>query len=559
MRTVRQTEDHHPIAASPECHASHYESSVRMHGLMQRRELTLPLILYRAEEVFPDSCITYRTGHGDKTVTYSTWTRDVRRLASGLRELGLRPGARVATLCANTYEHLTLYFALPCAGFVLNTVNHRLSADHLAHVLNDTEVQAVFVEPHLLEVALPVLQSLAGIQHIVVVGETELEAAASLLRYDALLEAPPHLGDFPEEDERQASSICYTSGTTGLPMGVVYTHRSLVLHALMVLQADSVGLVEDDVVLPIVPMFHANAWGLPHASVFAGADLVLPGVDPRPATLVDLMLRLDVTVTACVATVWRDMLPYARGHGFPRLRRALTGGGPLSPSLARDWQDECRVTLNNTWGMTELAPSGSIARVRNASSGDNAAQQGALLRPGTPNALVRLRVGDPWTGEPLPRDAQSVGEIQVSGPTTASGYLGGVGSDRFTRDGWLRTGDMGTLSANGELVITDRLKDVIKSGGEWISTMDLENALMDNPDVAEAAVIGIPDERWGERPLAFIVPRAGVELRPEAVRADLATRVAKWWIPETIIVTASLPRNATGKISKSDLRLLNRP
>jgi fatty-acyl-CoA synthase len=530
-----------------------------MHGLMQRRELTLPLILHRAEEVFPDSRITYRTGDGDKTATYSAWTRDVRKVASGLRELGLEPGARVATLCANTYEHLTLYFAVPCAGFVLNTVNHRLSADHLVHVLNDTGVQAVFVDPHLLEVALPVLQSLDGIQHIVVVGDTELAAAASLPRYAALLDAPPHAGDFPEEDESQASSICYTSGTTGWPKGVVYTHRSLVLHALMVLQADSVGLVEDDVVLPIVPMFHANAWGLPHASVFAGADIVLPGVEPRPASLVDLMLTLGVSVTACVATVWRDMLPYARGHDLSRLRRALTGGGPLSSSLAREWQDECQVMLNNTWGMTELSPSGSIARVRKASSGgDHAAQLDALLRPGTPNALVRLRVGDLGTGEPLPRGVQSVGEIQVSGPTTASGYLGGVGNDRFTPDGWLRTGDMGTLSANGELVITDRLKDVIKSGGEWISTIDLENALMDNPDVAEAAVIGVPDERWDERPLAFIVPRPGVDLRPEAVRADLATRVAKWWVPETIIVTASLPRNATGKISKSDLRQLDR-
>jgi fatty-acyl-CoA synthase len=530
-----------------------------MHGLMQRRELTLPLLLHRAEEVFPESRITYRTGGGNKTVTYAAWAQDVRRLTTGLRELGLEPGARVATLCANTYEHLTLYFAVPCAGLVLNTVNHRLSSDHLAHVLDDAGVQAVFVEPHLLEAALPVLQSLDRIEHIVVVGDTELAAAASFPRYDEVLDARPHAGDFPEQNEDHASSICYTSGTTGLPKGVVYTHRSLVLHALMVLQADSVGLVEDDVVLPIVPMFHANAWGLPYASVFVGADIVLPGVDPRPAVLVDMILTCDVSVTACVATVWRDMLPHARGHDLSRIRRALSGGGPLSPTLAREWRDECQVTLNNTWGMTELAPSGSIARVRTASSGsDEAAQRSALLRPGTPNALVRLRVGDPVTGEPLARGAHSVGEIQVSGPTTASGYLGGVASDRFTPDGWLRTGDLGTLSTNGELVITDRLKDVIKSGGEWISTIDLENALMDNPDVAEAAVIGVPDARWDERPLAFVVPRPGVEIRPEAVRRDLATRVAKWWVPETIIVTSSLPRNSTGKISKTDLRLLER-
>ena len=217
------------------------------------------------------------------------------------------------------------------------------------------------------------------------------------------------------------------------------------------------------------------------------------------------------------------------------------------------------MTLNNTWGMTELAPSGSIARVRkDAGPADHRDQPSVLLGPGTPNALVRLRVADLVSGETLQRSSSSVGEVQVSGPTTASGYLGGVGADRFTRDGWLKTGDLGTVGARGDLTITDRLKDVIKSGGEWISTIDLENALMDNPDVAEAAVIGIPDERWDERPLAFVVPRPGVDLRPEAVREDLLTRVVKWWVPEEIIVTSQLPRNATGKISKSDLRVLGR-
>ena len=506
--------------------------------------------------MFPDSRITYRTAEADHSVTYAAWAGDVRRLASGLHGLDLEPGTTVATLCTNTYEHLLLYFAVPCAGLVLNTVNHRLSAEHLRHVLDDADVRVVFVEPHLLEAVLQILPSLEKVQHVVLVGNEVSPASPPLLRFEQLLDDEPVTGDFPEGDETQASSICYTSGTTGFPKGVVYTHRSLVLHALMILHADSVGLVEDDVVLPIVPMFHANAWGIPYAAIFSGADLVLPGSEPRPELLVELLLAYEVSVTACVATVWRDMLPHARGHDLSGLRRALTGGGPLSPSLATEWRDECRVTLNNTWGMTELAPSGSVARVRKG--GGRADQADALLHPGTPNALVRLRVADLVTGEPLARSSTAVGEVQVSGPTTASGYLGGVGADRFTPDGWLRTGDLGTVGAHGDLTITDRLKDVIKSGGEWISTIDLENALMDNPDIAEAAVIGIPDERWDERPLAFVVPRPGVDLRSEAVREDLRARVATWWVPEEIIVTSQLPRNGTGKISKADLRVLGR-
>jgi fatty-acyl-CoA synthase len=530
-----------------------------MHGLMQQRQLTLPLIFHRAEEVFADSRITARTGANDETVTYGRWASDVRRVSTGLRSLGLEAGERVATLCSNTYEHLTLYFAVPCSGLVLTTVNHRLSPEHLMHVLNDAQVRAVFVEPHLVEAVLSVLDAVPSVEHVVLVGGSDRTAAAPLLSYEALLEAGPLEGDFPEGDENSASSICYTSGTTGLPKGVVYTHRALVLHALMVLAADSIGLAEDDVVLPIVPMFHANAWGLPYAAALVGADLVLPGREPGPEALVRLVVTYRVSVTACVATVWRDMLPLAQGKDLSSLRRALTGGAPLSPSLAREWWEQCAVVLNNTWGMTELAPSGSIARVRKAHGVDGPVpEQSPLLKPGTPNALVRLRVGDPVSGEPLAQDPPAVGEIQVWGPTTASGYLGGVGADRFTSDGWLRTGDMGSLSAHGDLIITDRLKDVIKSGGEWISTIDLENALMENPDVAEAAVVGVPHERWDERPLAFVVPRPGVDLRPERVRQDLVDKVATWWIPEDIVVISSLPRNATGKISKVELKHLDR-
>lgn len=524
-----------------------------MLGLMQDRQLTLPLILHRAEEVFPTSRITYRTRGTDVSVTYREWAHDVRRLTTGLAELGLEPGERVGTLGANSYEHLTLYFAVPCAGLVLHTVNHRLSPEHLAFVLRDAGVRAVFVEAHLLEATLPVLETVETIEHVVVVGSSGAASSRTLVDYATVLDSVPHEGDYPEGDERSAASICYTSGTTGAPKGVVYSHRSLVLHALAVLPADGTGITERDVVLPIVPMFHANAWGMPHASVLAGADVVLPGTATSPAELVEQLETHRVTLTGGVATVWRDLLPHARGRDFAALRRGLCGGGPLSPSLAREWAEQCGVVIHNSWGMTELTPSGTMARLRPKT--DQAGEgPDVLLRPGTPGPLVRLRLADVQSGAVLANGTGAVGEVQVSGPTTAGGYHGGAGADRFTGDGWLRTGDLGVLSASGELTITDRLKDVIKSGGEWISTIDLENAIMENPQVAEAAVIGVPHERWDERPVAFVVARSGVALAPEAVRKDLAARVATWWIPEDVIVVASLPRNSTGKVSKTDLK-----
>ncbi|HWO64920.1 MAG TPA: long-chain-fatty-acid--CoA ligase [Umezawaea sp.] len=524
-----------------------------MRGLMQNRQLTLPLILHRAEEVFPTSRITYRSGADEGTVSFAEWAHDVRRLTTGLAALGLEPGDRVGTLGANSYEHLTLYFAVPCAGMVLHTVNHRLPRRHLEFVLRDAGVRAIFVEAHLLEAALPVLSSVETVEHIVVIGERRTTPHRPLVSYSSVLDHPAHEGDYPEGDESEAAAICYTSGTTGHPKGVVYSHRSLVLHALMLMPADSAGISEHDVVLPIVPMFHANAWGLPHAAVLAGADLVLPGTATTPAELVDQLETHRVSLTGGVATVWRDLLPHARGRDFSHLRRGLCGGGPLSPSLARQWLEECGVAIHNSWGMTELTPSGTIARLR-----ENTDQSGqgpaVLLRAGTPGALVRLRVADAETGAVLPNGRGAVGEVQVSGPTVASGYHGDVDAHRFTEDGWLRTGDLGVLSGSGELTITDRLKDVIKSGGEWISTIDLENAIMENPDVAEAAVIGVPHERWDERPMAFVVPRPGVALTADAVKADLLNRVVKWWIPDDVTVVASLPRNSTGKISKTDLK-----
>ncbi len=317
----------------------------------------------------------------------------------------------------------------------------------------------------------------------------------------------------------------------------------------MSLAVDAIGLSEVDVVMPIVPMFHANAWALPYSAAFAGADLLLPGHGRTGKELVDLLEEHGVTVTAAVASVWRDMLPHAEGRNLNTLRRPLTGGGPLPAALSRAWLDGAGLMLSNSWGMTELGPVGALARVRRHHLTDSLEQQlGVLSLAGSPAPLVRLRIGD-GTGP-----AGTIGELQVSGPTVASGYHGDVSADCFTSDGWLRTGDIALLENTGDLRITDRLKDVIKSGGEWISSIDLENTIMDHPNVAEAAVIGVAHERWDERPFAFVVPRDGTQLTEDEILKYLRPRVAKFWMPDRIIIGHELPHTSTGKIAKATLR-----
>lgn len=515
---------------------------------MQERSLTVPLIFHRMEEVFAHSEITSVHGETSTTRDYATWAHDVRRVVSGLRSLGLEPGDRVATLCSNNLEHLILYYAVPCAGLVLHTVNHRLSSEHIEYIVNDAGARALVVDTELV-VALPPLERLPGVENVFVVGESDVLHDERVRPFTALLDAPEATGDFVVDDENLAASICYTSGTTGWPKGVVYSHRSVVLVALMAMTNDVMGLGATDVVMPIVPMFHANAWGLPYSSAFAGADLVLPGYGRTGADLVELLERHRVSVTAGVASVFRDMLAYTAGRNLTHLRRLLTGGGPLPVSLSRAWFEATGLVIANSWGMTELGPIGTIARVRRHHAAETPERQlEELSLAGFPAPLVRLRVGDEGT------PPGTVGELQVSGPTVACAYLGDVGEDRFTPDGWLRTGDVASLDSYGDLRITDRLKDVIKSGGEWISSIDLENVIMDHPKVMEASVIGVANERWGERPVAFVVVRDGSELSDSELLEHLRARVAKFWLPDRIIFRDELPKTSTGKISKSNLR-----
>jgi fatty-acyl-CoA synthase len=519
-----------------------------MLGLMQRRPLAVPLIFHRMEEVFPQSLITSVRDGQARVVSYADWAADVRRLAGAFRDLGLTPGSRVATLCPNTVEHLSLFYAVPCSGLVLHTVNHRLSAEHIAFIIRDSGARVLVVDRDMAG-SLPEPESVPQLELIIAVGSGVSINGPRVIPFTSMLEAAPHDGDFVVADEDSAASICYTSGTTGLPKGVAFSHRSIVLHALMSLSADALALSESDVVMPIVPMFHANAWGLPFSATFTGADLVLPGHGSEPSRLVDLLETHRATCAGAVVTVWRDMLPHTAGHDLSHLERAWTGGGPLPPSLSRAWYDSAGIMLSNGWGMTELGPLGTVSRLRREHSGLTLQQQlDVLASPGPPVPLVRLRIGDD-TPEP-----GSPGELQVSGPTVASAYYGGAGPDRFSADGWLRTGDIAMLDHSGNLQITDRLKDVIKSGGEWISSVSLENMIMEHPDVAEAAVIGVPHERWDERPIAIAVPRTGAQLSERLLLDHLRPRVAKWWLPDRILISAALPRNATGKIAKSALR-----
>jgi len=538
-----------------------------MQGLMQDTPLTVPLIFRRAERLFGDKAIVTagrKPGDGPAPLartTYAEWADRTRRLGGVLDALGISPDGRVATFAWNSARHLELYFAAPCTGRVLHTLNIRLFAEQLTYVVNHAEDEVIFVDRSLFALLWRLVPTFKMVRHIVVMDDTggapadPLPDDPRLADYESLLAVAKPV-DFDVADEGRAAAMCYTSGTTGNPKGVVYSHRSTVLHSMAAMLADGIGVVERDVILPVVPMFHANAWGLAHAAAFAGASLVFPGPDMSPPAIADLMARERVTLAAGVPTIWMGVLPLLEGRDLSALTRIVCGGSAVPKALSEGYRATIGLPLLQAWGMTETSPLASVCGTRSSLAGGTDAELADLRAcQGVAVAGVELRIVEPGTIEELPCDGEVRGEIQVRGPWIARAYYDDPRSgESFTPDGWLRTGDVGTVTADGYVRLVDRTKDLIKSGGEWISSVALENELMAHPDVAEAAVIGLADERWQERPLACVVRKAGATVTEDELLAWLRPKVARWWVPDACVFIDEVPKTSVGKFSKKTLR-----
>jgi fatty-acyl-CoA synthase len=530
-----------------------------MHGLMQERPLSLPMLIDGMENRFSSKTVTTTYVNGTSTSTYGALAERIHRLASVLEILQVPEGARVGSFGWNSQQHLELYMAVPCSRRILHTINHRLFADDISYIINDAEDDVLFVDRSMVSIVFPLLDACSTVRRLVVMddgSDSELPDDPRVLHYETLMQEALPAVLLGVSDERTAAALCYTSGTTGRPKGVLYDHRSIVLHAMTLMMRDTSGVGEDDVIMPIVPMFHANAWGLPYAALMSGADLVLPGSVMAPERLAEKMSLHHVTFAAAVPTVWRGMLPHLGNFDLSAVRRLASGGGALPPVLSRAFYDRIGVPISSSWGMTEASPTVCIARIHSHDESAEAADARleTLSAPGPPTMLCALRLVAE-DGSEVSHDGSARGELQVSGPTIASGYFGASqDGSAFTADGWLRSGDVATIDRFGVVRIVDRTKDLIKSGGEWISSVELENEIMSMPGIAEAAVIAVPDPKWGERPMAYVVTVEDRGVSPETIRAYLRGRIANWWIPESIEVLSQIPKTATGKISKVELR-----
>jgi fatty-acyl-CoA synthase len=523
--------------------------------MMDDYPLTLTAVVERAERFSGTRAVVSRRPDGTvHRTTMGQCTMRARRLADGLRGLGIVPGDRVATLLWNQPEHLELYFAVPLMGAVFHTINPRLHPDELGFIAADAEDRAIVVDESLLQV-FESFRSANEFEHVIVVSRGG-GAPDGTLDYDSLIAGGEPL-EWPALDERSAASMCYTSGTTGRPKGVLYSHRALVLHSLGAALPDMLGVSAHDTILPVVPMFHVNAWGLPYAAAFASAGLVLPGPLLDAVNVLDLLAGERVTMTAGVPTVWMAVLAAlnAEPHRWDlsALERLIVGGSAVPRSMLEGF-DRHGLTIIQAWGMTETSPLGSVCRLPVELERDEPDRQyGYRVRQGVAAPFVEIRArGD--GGELIPWDDEAMGELEVRGPWVAASYHGGAGAEKWTEDGWFQTGDVVRINAHGCIRICDRSKDLVKSGGEWISSVDLENLLMAHPAVAEAAVIAVPDEKWGERPLACVALHDGAQADADELREHLAAEFAKWQLPDRFEFVEALPRTATGKFKKTELR-----
>jgi fatty-acyl-CoA synthase len=527
-----------------------------LEGLMQDDfQLTLHHPLHRMRSVHPSAEVVTLTDSGLTRASYGQVAERVDRLARVLDRLGVKQGDRVGTFAWNNQRHLELYMAVPCVGAVLHTLNIRLFAEQLTYIVNHAEDGVIFVD----DSVVPILQELAptfeGVRNYVVMGDGTVGSLPNALRYEALLEeAGPGSYDYPEVDERQAAALCYTSGTTGNPKGVLYSHRSISLHSSASLMTDALGLSTRDRALVVVPMFHANAWGIPHAAALAGADLIMPDRNLGAEPLTKLIEAERPTIMGCVPTIFADVLRYAETNNvdLSSLKNAACGGSAVPRQLMKDYEEHHDVGIFQAWGMTETSPVASYSRP-DESAGHDDAYWDMRAKQGKPLPWVQARlVGD--DGAEVPWDGDSTGELEVRGPWIAARYFNDDSGEQRFHDGWLRTGDIASIDEQAFIQITDRSKDVIKSGGEWISSVELENEVMAHPDVIEAAVIAKPDERWAERPLCCVVVREGASLSAEELREHLRGRVAKWWLPDEFAFVEEVPKTSVGKFDKKVLR-----
>ncbi|MDQ3639468.1 MAG: long-chain fatty acid--CoA ligase [Actinomycetota bacterium] len=530
-----------------------------LEGLTQDYQLTIPAILKRADQLYGKREIVTR--RPDKTFhryTYADFVSRAKKLAVALDGLGLESGDRVGTLCWNNYQHLEAYFGVPSSGAVLHTINPRLFEGDLAYIVDHAGDRALLVDDVLLDV-FEKFREKVNVEHVIVVSESGENVPEGMLSYEELLSGADE-GDFeyPELDERQAASLCYTSGTTGRPKGALYSHRGVVLHSLMSATGNTFALSDNDVVLPVVPMFHVNAWGLPYTATLAGSKQVLPGQHLDPESLIEEYEQERVTFTAGVPTVFLAMLQALDKepgkHDLSNLRSMVIGGAAAPKGVIQAYEERHGITVTHAWGMTEMDPIGSVAHVTpEIKELSKEEQLEYRAKQGYPTPFVEIRAyGDEG---PVPWDGETMGELEVRGPSIIKSYFNTEeGDDKFSEGGWFKTGDIVTIDQYGFIKITDRDKDLVKSGGEWISSVELENALMSHPAVSQAAVIAIPHEKWDERPLAVIVLKEGESATRDDLKEHLEGDFAKFWLPDAYEFVEEIPQTATGKFLKLKLR-----
>ena len=523
--------------------------------MMDEFPLSLTTLVERAERFTPGRKVVYRRPDGKvHRTTMGDCARRGRCLASALTELGIGEGDRVGTLMWNQPEHLEVYNAVPSMGGVVHTLNPRLHPDELGFIASDADDRAIILDETLINV-FESFRDAHHFEHVIVVSHSG-GVPDGTIDYESLIERGEPM-EWPEPDERRAAAICYTSGTTGRPKGVLYSHRALVLHSMGAALPDAMNISSRDTVLPVVPMFHANAWGIPYTATMMGASLVLPGPMLDAESVLDLLADEKVSLTAGVPTVWMAMLGAIEAEpdrwDLSSLRRLLVGGSAVPRSMIEGYQKH-GLTIVQGWGMTETSPLASTQIVPPELDDVSAEEQFEYrARQGIPAPFVEIRArGD--DGELIPWDDQAMGELEVRGPWVAAAYFQGTGAEKFTEDGWFQTGDVVKIDPRGSIRITDRAKDLVKSGGEWISSVDMENLLMGHPTVAEAAVIAVPDEKWGERPMAVVVLKDDAEATADDLREHLSSHFAKWQLPERVEFIDEIPRTATGKFKKTALR-----